>query len=251
MAQIERDLNVKSTYFVLFSSSFYNVFEGENVNIIREISKLGHEIGLHYHPAQFKIYRQKPIDTLEVEIKLLEHLLGKKVYSISRHGGWDRDPFAGIKKYINANHPYYRGDLFVHESGRAWTTLEELINLLNNPYKRTQLLIHPENWQEDKVDRIKLLERHIQNLQSKISWLRKENLEYFEKDPLIANYDKLIQKNSAGQSQIMKNELIFQNQKRFRQALKYYGDLSRYYLVNTVLGWKVHKVKARILKIFG
>jgi hypothetical protein len=251
MAQIEKELNIKSTYFVLFSSRFYNLHIEENMDILKRISKLGHEIGLHYYPAIYRLYNQNPMKTLEVEIQLLEHLLGKKIHSISRHGPWDRDPFSRIKKYINANHPYLKGHLFVHESDRAWTPLQGLINLLNNPPKRSQLLIHPENWQEDKIDRTTLLERHCQDLENKILSLKKRTLEYYKTDPLIVNYDKMIQKYKTGQFQSLKHKLNNEKNGRLRHALDYYGNLSRYYLINTLFGWKANQIKAMIQKMFN
>ena len=245
MAQIERDLNIKSTYFVLFSSKFYNVLEGDNVDILKQISKLGHEIGVHYYPARYRLYNQNPMKTLEIEIQLLEHLLGKKIYSIARHGPWDRDPFAGIKKYINVNHPYLRGDLFIHESDRAWTPLQGLISLLNNPPKRVQLLTHPENWQEDKIDRITLIERHFQDLKKKNLLLKKRVLEYIQTDQLVVNYDNMIKKDETAQSHIL-DYRDTKKQNKLRQALDSYINLSRYYLINTTIGWKVSHLRKTI-----
>jgi hypothetical protein len=242
MAQIERDLNIKSTYFVLFSSKFYNVLEGDNVDILKQISKLGHEIGLHYYPAQYRLYNQNPMKTLEIEIQLLQHLLGKKIYSIARHGSWDRDPFARIKKYINANHPYLRGDLNILESDRAWTPLQGLVNLLNNPPKRVQLLTHPENWQEDKIDRITLLERHFQDLKKKNLLLKKHFLEYIQTDQLIVNYDNMIKKDETERSHIPEYKDT-KKQNKLQQALDHYDNLFRYYLINTTFGWNVHQIK--------
>jgi len=246
MAQIEKDLNIKSTYFVLFSSKVYNVLEGDNVDILKQISKLGHEIGLHYYPAQYRLYNQKPMKTLEIEIRLLEHLLGEKIYSIARHGPWDRDPFAGIKKYINANHPYFRGDLFIHESDRVWTTIQGLVNLLNNPPKRVQLLTHPENWQEDKIDRITLIERHFQDLKKKNLSLKKQILEYFQTNQLVINYDNIIKKDEAEQSYSPNYRSDTKKQNKLRQALDSYINLSRYYLINTIIGWKVSHLRKTI-----
>jgi hypothetical protein len=247
MAQIEKDLNIQSTYFVLLSSSVYNILEGDNVNILKQISKLGHEIGLHYHPAQYRLYKQNPNKTLEIEIQLLEHLLGKKIYSIARHGPWQRDPFARIKKYISANHPYLIGDLYIHESGRAWTPLQGLINLLKKPtaFPKVQLLVHPENWQEDKIDRNTLLERHFQALAEKNLMLKKRALEYFQKDPLINNYDAMIKK-------VKQSDFTFQNleiakkQSKLRQKLASHTVLPRYYLIHTTIGWKVSNLRKAI-----
>ena len=247
MAQMERDLNIKSTYFVLFSSAFYNVLEGDNVDILKQISKLGHEIGLHYYPAQYRRYNQNPMKTLKIEIQLLEHLLGKKIYSIARHGPWDRDPFAGIKKYINANHPYLRADVFIHESDRAWTPFQGLINLLNSPPKRAQLLIHPGNWQEDKIDRITSMERHLQDLEKKNLLIKKEFLEYLQTNQLVVNYDNIIKKIKTERSQNPKYRDT-EKQNKLRQALDHYDTLFRYYLVNTTLGWNLKHIRQKIKK---
>ena len=183
--------------------------------------------------------------TLKVEIRLLEHLLGKKIYSIARHGPWDRDPFAGMKKYINANHPYLREDLFIHESARIWTPPQGLINLLNSPPKRVQLLVHPENWQEDKIDRITLIERHFQDLKKKNLLLKKQILECFQTEQLIVNYDNMIKKDETGQFHIPECTDT-KKQNKLRQALDHYDNVFRYYLVNTTFGWNVHQIKTTI-----
>ena len=162
MAYIEHDLGVKATYFVLFSNNFYDVLGTSSAQVLKEISALGHEIGLHYCPFQYQSYNRNMNETLQTEIQMLEKISGKKVYSIARHGLWDRDPFASIRGYINANHPYWRSDLFVHDSCRAWTPLEGLVKLLGAAPKRAQLLTHPENWQKDKVDRATFLDRLFQ-----------------------------------------------------------------------------------------
>lgn len=241
MAQIEKDLNIKSTYFVMLSSGLYNLLSENNIDIIQQISKLGHEIGLHYYPTQYRLYNRNPMKTLEIEIELLEHLLGKKIYSIARHGHWDKDPFAGIKKYINANHPYFRGNLFVHESGRAWTPLQGLARLLNDPPKRVQLLIHAGNWQEDKIDRVALLERYCQDFKNKISWSKRRFLEYFQTDQLIIDYDNAVKRGF--------NHLNCQGTGKC-QVKQNWVRLLRYYLIYTSVGWKLHQLKTRLENVF-
>lgn len=94
MARIEHDLRIRSIYFILFTSVFYNIFDRENIRIIRAISKLGHEIGLHYDPTHLRVNGLKPIEILKMQIKVLESIMGKTIKTIVRHGPWsDRDPF--------------------------------------------------------------------------------------------------------------------------------------------------------------
>ena len=49
MAKIEKELDISSTFFILFSSEFYNPISVDGSKIIREILSLGHKLGLHYN----------------------------------------------------------------------------------------------------------------------------------------------------------------------------------------------------------
>jgi len=250
MARIERDLGIRSTYFVLFSSEFYDTCERNNVEILKQILKLGHEIGLHYYPTQYRLYKQNPKKILKREIQLLENILGTKIYSIARHGPWDRDPFARIKEYINANHLYMRRDLFVHESNRAWIPLHGLLELLNKPPKKVQLLVHPENWQEDKIDRKTLIERHFHDLKIKNTKLKKQVIDGIEKDPFVIEYDDIIKKGEFKPLNHREYGLNRRKQNKLRQALGHYGNIFRYYSVNTTFGWNMHRLRIKIQNKF-
>ena len=249
MAEMETDLGIKSTYFVLFSSNFYNVLEGKNVEILRQISKLGHEVGLHYDPSQYRSYNRNPKKTLKIEIQLLEHLLNRGVYSIARHGPWDKDPFATTKEYINANHPSMRRDVFVHDSSRAWTPLQDLFKLLNNPPRRVQLLTHPENWQEDKLSREALLDRFFQNLHKEMLTLKECEKRAWLTDPLVLEYDALVRKKDFMKSSSGRSKSDSTLKSKFRQELDYYDTLFRWYMINTSLGWQGHQILDKIRSI--
>lgn len=54
LAKLEAELGVKSTYFVLLSSEFYNVMAKESREKIKEIQTAGHEIGLHFDELNYK-----------------------------------------------------------------------------------------------------------------------------------------------------------------------------------------------------
>lgn len=245
MAQIERDLGIKSTYFVMFSNRFYNLLEGNNAHILNQISKLGHEIGLHYHPFQFRSYGQNVNKTLEIEIKLLEHLLGRKVYSIARHGYWDRDPFASIKEYINANHPYFRGDLFIHDSCRIWTPREGLDKLLNTHPRRVQLLTHPENWTEEKMDREILRQKCLKTLTKEL----REGIDRWLKEPSEMYADQTSDTRSFANHSSVGSGLdtcdpTFKT--KLKREFNHYNVLFKWYILNTSLGWCFHKTREKL-----
>lgn len=54
MAKQEADSGVCATYFVQVSSRYYSIFEPETGAVIRAISALGHDIGLHFDPEVCK-----------------------------------------------------------------------------------------------------------------------------------------------------------------------------------------------------
>ena len=245
MAKIEQNLGIRSTYFVLLSNKFYDVLEEKNANILRKISNLGHEIGFHYYPPQYQSLGRNKNKILDIEIQLLEHVTGKKVYSIARHGPWDRDPFATTRKYINANHPSLRKDLFVHDSCRAWTPLQGLFTLLSNPPKRVQLLTHPENWQDDKIDKETLLEKFFESLENEVATLKKDIKKVWLTNQLVLEYDHLSKMKDLTQ---FYNTSCNSNPKSRSDLhqLKHYKQVGQWYLVNTSFGWRFHQVINKI-----
>ena len=154
MAEIEHSLGVKSTYFILISSKHYNSFDGENAVVIKRISALGHEIGLHYDPDQYKLYSKDPAQSLKMEATVLESFIDQKVSSVSCHAPRGPRSLVQVEDYINADDPSLR-DVLVHDSERIWT-IKSLTVLLNDHPQRVQLLTHPCLWIGETSRRTKL-----------------------------------------------------------------------------------------------
>ena len=49
MAQLENQLGIQTTYYVLLDSSWYNLLSNNESNKLRQILELDHKIGLHFH----------------------------------------------------------------------------------------------------------------------------------------------------------------------------------------------------------
>lgn len=193
MARIEADLSIRSTYFVLFSHKLYNLLEKDSLTTLREILGLGHEIGLHYHVETYESYGQDLGKTLENEIRLLERLLSRKVFSIARHNASTmsgEDPFQDVTEYINASNPRFRKH-YVSDSCRAWTT-EDLSRLLSFRCKRVQLLTHPFLWTEEKCLRGVVLERLFRDIENRNRAYESGWLNLWHNSPKVRRYDKLI-----------------------------------------------------------
>lgn len=241
MAKLERKLGISSTYFVLFRWQFYDVLKQKNARTLREISNLGHEIGLHFEPSRYRSHYRSMNEGLQTEVSQLEALLGKKVCSISRHGPWDRDPFASTKGYINANHPYWRSDLFIHDSCRAWATIEDLSMLLNSPPRTVQILVHPANWQKEKIDRATLFERLFQLLEGNYPDFTRRMKKIWLTDPLVLRYEHSIQNEEM--VNCCDKELLSPPKPKssYGKQLKYYQNVARWYLINSEIGWRIHE----------
>ncbi|HLN89456.1 MAG TPA: hypothetical protein VK253_05260 [Candidatus Binatia bacterium] len=245
MARLEQGMGIKATYFALLYSTSYDATDGRIQNTLKEISRLGHEIGLHYLPLQYQSYKRPVNDTLQLEVEMLEKISGQKIHTISRHGIWDRDPFFSVRGLINANHPYWRSDLFVHESCRAWYPVEGLVKLLKFPPRRAQLLIHPDNWTFERIDRTELIDRLLQSTQA--CQLEKQNLrEIWMTDPLVSEFDRKLGERSQIQDLLFDVELGMESDSSVKRELKYYKNLVNWYLVNSRVGWWCHNIISRV-----
>lgn len=130
MADLENRIGIRSTYFVLLSSEYYNIFSSKNMKSIQNILNCEHEIGLHFDIATYK-NDLSLVDLMEkigcekslmeknfgIEIKSLswhiprKDLLGKHLEFLDELGG-------GV---LNAYDPYfYNGFKYVSDSMMRW-----------------------------------------------------------------------------------------------------------------------------------
>ena len=62
LATIEHEMGVKSTYFLLMHSPFYNLFEKQNFEMFCKIRELGHDLALHFDFAFYESEDKKYIE---------------------------------------------------------------------------------------------------------------------------------------------------------------------------------------------
>src|SRR5712692_10516496 len=51
MAQLEADMGIRATYFLLLNTSYYNLLSEEYCEFPRRLIELGHDVGFHYDVA--------------------------------------------------------------------------------------------------------------------------------------------------------------------------------------------------------
>ena len=78
MAEVEYSMGIKSSYYVMLHSGFYDILLDSNLDDLLRIKKLGHTIGLHYQRgADFnKFYK---------DISILTAILKQKIESYAWH----------------------------------------------------------------------------------------------------------------------------------------------------------------------
>jgi hypothetical protein len=77
MAEVEHAAELHSTYYILLTSPYYNVFTEANVQRIKTIRELGMGIGLHYDPSILKTDNEGFMEDIVRQGKLLEHYVGE------------------------------------------------------------------------------------------------------------------------------------------------------------------------------
>ncbi len=116
MADLEKELGITATYFIMTSSERYNACSRSNRDLIRRLARNGFEIGLHFDP---QIYDGSPsmAEEVEREARLLESISGSKVESISLHNPSVRMEFPLFDGYRNAYDPsIFSSDNYLSDS---------------------------------------------------------------------------------------------------------------------------------------
>jgi len=122
MAKTEARAKTKATYFVWLTSPFYNVFAPSQRDLLKEISRMGHDIGLHFDA---KTYPNSKCLASEIrsEADILSHVLDTEVkaYSFHRPAPGLIDNSAELPGLINAYEERFRVDFkYISDSNHFW-----------------------------------------------------------------------------------------------------------------------------------
>lgn len=85
ISKIEKKLEIKSIYFLLIRSEFYNIFSKKSIDLIAEILENGHDIGLHFDMSLYGNDISNIDDYVANECQILTNLTGKEVNVVSFH----------------------------------------------------------------------------------------------------------------------------------------------------------------------
>lgn len=77
MAEFESKNGIKSTYYILLSSPYYNALEAENLQRIRTLRELGMGIGLHYDNSIKLQDANQCCSEIIIQLGILQHHIGE------------------------------------------------------------------------------------------------------------------------------------------------------------------------------
>lgn len=183
MAIIEKELGVRSTYFILLSTDFYNVFSKESFEKIRKIMNLGHRIGLHFDEQRYLICSVDDIKkNVSYEVKILSELIGETIDAVSMHRPsqliLDSDiKFDGL---INSYSSYHFKEIkYISDSRIKWG--ENVLDVIKkNKYDKFHILVHPFSYDyknitpkeklnnflnQSKIDRYNIIKKNFSNIE--------------------------------------------------------------------------------------
>lgn len=146
MAEVEKELGVNATYFILVSSNFYNIYAKENRILLKRVIECGHCIGLHFDELN---YEKSGIEAMKKHIQeestILSNVIDKKVQVVSMHRPSKETLESDLKieNMINTYaYKYFKEYKYISDSRRCWR--EDPIQVIQSGmYDRLQILTHP------------------------------------------------------------------------------------------------------------
>ena len=147
IAEFETKREVKSTYFVLISSDFYNIFSIRNTKLIHQIQNCGHEIGLHFDEMKYPQAIgniEKIREQIIKETNILSYITECPVTTVSMHRPSKAVLDADLKLsgIINSySQIFFHEFKYLSDSRRYWREpVEEIIK--NKKFEKLHILTH-------------------------------------------------------------------------------------------------------------
>ncbi len=149
LAEIENMSGLRSTFFFMISSDFYNPISSSNRGHLRRMAEGGFEIGLHFDPMVYgDIDNESLAVAARTEARLLEDAVGVPVCSISLHNPSLLGKYPLFSGWNNAYDPaIFASDIYLSDSRMLFR--HDPRRFLERASERTcQLLLHPLHYSE-------------------------------------------------------------------------------------------------------
>ena len=169
LAEIEHELDVKSTFFFRIHGEFYNIFEQPTYKKIQKIISLGHEIGIHFEYFFYDNIKSKSVldQKLKFEKNILEKTFNVKIKAFSFHNPEMKNALRiNENKLVGMINTYGKSIKkkyhYCSDSMGYWRfeRLEDV--LLSNIDKNLHVLTDPEWWQKTPMSPSQRFQRCVE-----------------------------------------------------------------------------------------
>ena len=162
LAKVEKEIGVSSTYTVQLRNNTYNALSEKNIDLIRKIKDLGHQIGLHQNPP-VGMNPEQLGQYIVSDLVILEHFYGFTIDRFAFH----RPKKEYLREYVNLESKINCYDrkffhyfeekpdkldvTYLSDSNHQWKfgyPLDYDFSKIN----KLQLLTHPYSWTEKGGD---------------------------------------------------------------------------------------------------
>lgn len=162
LAELEAENGVKSTYFALLRTDFYNVASKAGQNALHRILSLGHEIGLHFDEMAYTpergigSYASSSTEELILrEASILSDICERPISTVSMHRPSKETLDADLKipGMVNSyGKTFFHDFKYLSDSRRRWREpVEDIIR--SGEYDRLHILTHA-FWYHDREETI-------------------------------------------------------------------------------------------------
>ncbi len=166
IGEIEKEMSARSTFFLLISTDFYNVFSYASQRVISTLLQFGHDIGLHFDEQRYPEDIGNPMKIrrrILEEAEILSHAAGMPIKKVSMHRPSKEiiDSDLNIPGVINTYGSKFINDFkYVSDSRRRWREpIEDYIK--KGDYRKIQILTHPFWYNESELSLEESVKRFI------------------------------------------------------------------------------------------
>ena len=181
LAELEAKLGVKSTYFVLLTSDFYNPSSKKSLKGLKHIQQLGHEIGLHFDEMAYE-GMVDVVSTIKREAKILSDIIETSVTTVSMHrpSPTTLEANYSLSPMVNSYGKTFFNDFkYLSDSRRRWR--EPVLDIINSgQYNRLHILTHAIWYNEVEEDIHDSIKRFVTSANLERYCQEKENIKDIE-----------------------------------------------------------------------
>lgn len=153
IAALESELGVNSTYFILINSPIYNPLSEDSLQILYEIHRMGHWIGLHIDPVMFTHSRIDEVESYVIDFIKVYGSVIPLVPVVSFHRPGKDVLGKDFESFVSSYSPrFFEKVKYISDSRGVWREGCPCQSLKERKYKALQILVHPIWWNKSEKE---------------------------------------------------------------------------------------------------